>query len=210
MKNSIIIICVVTLFSLPAYAKDSPVRDAFKRSLQYEQSQNYNDAIRALVSVDAGKKQAYTINLRMGWLYYLSGHYANSLKHYQIANKLAPNAIEPLIGELLPLLAQQHYDGVNLIAHKVLRKDNNNYYANLRLIIALRLQKKFDLAQIILKKMRALYPGDIAFIEQDAIVSEQSHRFDEARELYSKLLILDPENLTAKRFFGYMKLSDNH
>ncbi len=210
MKNSIIIACVLALFSVPTYAKDSPVRDAFKRSLQYEQSQNYNDAIRALVSINAGKQQAYNINLRMGWLYYLSGHYANSIKHYQIAIKLAPNAIEPLIGKLLPLLAQQHYQDVNLIAHKILRKDYNNYYANLRLIIALRLQRKYDLAQNTVKKMRALYPGDITFIEQDALVSEQSQRLEKASELYAKLLILDPENLAAKRFFGYMKLSDNH
>jgi len=205
MKNIFISLSIITLFVLSStsYAAETSVRDSFKRSLQYEQSQNYKDAIRALVPIYKKNKKLYTVNLRIGWLFYLSGNYANSIKHYNKAVNIAPDAVEPLLGKLLPLLVQQNYDAVELTAYKILRKDSHNYYANLRLIIALRLQKKFDLAQSAVQKMRVFYPGDIAFIEQEALVYEQSGSFDKATELYGNLLNLDPENLAAKRYLAF-------
>jgi tetratricopeptide (TPR) repeat protein len=205
MKTKIILMCALTLINFSLYAAEPSFREAFKNSLQYEQSQNYKDAIRALIPIYKTKKKLYTINLRIGWLFYLSGNYANSIKHYQKAIQHAPNAVEPLIGKLLPLLAQQQYNDVELTAYKVLRIDNHNYYANLRLIIALRLQKKFELAQSAVQKMRILYPGDIVFIEQQALVHEQNKNYSKATELYGKLLNLDPENLSAKRYLAYRK-----
>lgn len=203
MKIIIILFCTLSLFSLSVYSDEPSFREAFKNSLQYEQSQNYKDAIRALIPLYKANKKLYTINLRIGWLFYLSGNYANSIKHYQKAIQLAPEAVEPLIGKLLPLLAQQHYKDVELTAYKILRIDSHNYYANLRLIIALRLQHKFDLAKSALQKMRMLYPGDIVFIEQEALIYEQNKNFIKATELYRKLLNLDPENLSAKRYLAY-------
>ncbi len=205
MKTTIILFCALFFVSLPAYSAEPSFREAFKNSLQYEQSQNYKDAIRALIPIYKTKKKLYTINLRIGWLFYLSGNYANSIKHYQKAAQLAPNAVEPLIGKLLPLLAQQQYNDVELTAYKILRIDSNNYYANLRLMIALRLQHKFDLAQSAVQKMRMLYPGDIIFIEQEALIYEQNKNFAKATELYGKLLNLDPENISAKRYLAYRK-----
>ncbi|MFV2061655.1 MAG: tetratricopeptide repeat protein [Gammaproteobacteria bacterium] len=205
MKKSIILFSILFLLSFSAFSKESSFREAFKNSLQYEQSQNYKDAIRALIPIYKTKKKLYTINLRIGWLFYLSGNYANSIKHYQKAIQLAPEAVEPLIGKLLPLLAQQQYNEVELTAYKVLRIDSHNYYANLRLIVALRLQHKYDLAQSAIQKMRTLYPGDIVFIEQEALVYEQNKNYAKATELYGKLLNLDPENLTAKRYLAYQK-----
>ena len=204
MKTTIISFCILVLFSTITNAKATSIHDAFKQSLQYEQSQNYKDAIRALIPVYKSRKNLYTINLRIGWLFYLSANYANSIKHYQNAIKLAPNAIEPLLGKLLPLLAQQHYKEVELTAYKILRIDSHNYYGNLRLIIALRLQNKFDLALSAVHKMRTLYPGDIVFIEHEALIYELSKEFEKATELYVKLLNLDPENLSAKRYLAYI------
>jgi len=202
MKNKLLLLCLVSTISLSVYATDTPVRDAYYRSYQYEQSQNYDDAIRALMPIYNGAPNAYTLNLRIGWLHYLSGHYNNSLTHYEKAAKTAPDAIEPILGQLLPLLAQQRYEEVEQYANKILRQDKYNYYANLRLIIAQRLQNKLDTAQRNTQKMRTLYPSDVIFIEQDALIYEQKKEYEGAAALYWDLLILDPESLNAKRYFG--------
>ena len=52
--------------------------------------------------------------------------------------------------------------------------------------------------------MRTLYPGDIVFIEHEALIYELSKEFEKATELYVKLLNLDPENLSAKRYLAYI------
>ncbi|MFC1749062.1 tetratricopeptide repeat protein [Pseudomonadota bacterium] len=202
MKQKIISLCLLSIISLSGYAADDAVRDAYVRSFQYEQSQNYDDAIRALMPIYNSVPKAYTINLRIGWLYYLSGHYSNSLMHYQKAAKAQTNAVEPQLGQLLPLLAQQRYDEVEKIANKIIRTDKYNYYANLRRIIALRYQDKLESAQKATRKMRVLYPGDITFIEQEALLYEQKKDYDNADVRYRDLLVLDPENVTAKRYFG--------
>ncbi len=202
MKKIVLVISLLSLLSFQSYAVEDPVRDAYLRSFQYESKQNYDDAIRTLIPIYNKYPKAYTLNLRIAWLHYLSGHYANSIKHYETAATTTPSALEPQLGKLLPLLAQERYEEAEQTANKVIRTDTNNYYANLRLIIATRMQNKYAAAQNATRKMRALYPSDIHFIAQDALIHEQLKDFNTASALYWDLLILDPENITAKRYFG--------
>jgi tetratricopeptide (TPR) repeat protein len=202
MKIALSLLTLLLIITSPTYASADSVREAYYRSFQYEQNENFDDAIRALMPIYSSARKNYTLNLRFGWLHYRSGHYNNSLTHYQKALKAAPNSIEPLLGQLLPLLAQERYAEVEQMANKVLRIDSNNYYASLRLIIALRAQEKFELAQNQINQMRVLFPGDIFFIEQSAQLYEQQKDYDNAAALYWDLQTLDPENVWAQRYFN--------
>ena len=177
---------------------DAEIRDAYHKSYRYEKAQNYSDAIKALAPVITAYPQAYTVNLRLGWLNYLNGGFATARTHYQAAIKAAPDSLEAKLGHTLPLLAQEKWEEVEAIAKQILRLDPANYTANLRLAYASRLQKKFDAAEAILNGTLVLYPTDISLLTELALVKLAKDNKAEAKRLFNDVVTLDPENVTAK------------
>jgi tetratricopeptide (TPR) repeat protein len=188
--------CLLTaaILATPACAEDA-VLEALTKSYQYEKAQNYEDAIKAIAVL---KDQDYLIQLRLGWLYYLSGNYAKSRQRYQMAIAAAPKAIEPRLGYMLPLLAQARYAEVEAVARQVLTMDSANYYASLRLAVALRLQEKLAPAAEVNVAMLELYPTDVSFLIELGLVHVAQQDQVAARQVFHRVLTLDPENVTAK------------
>ena len=179
---------------------DAEIRDAYYKSYNYEKIQNYSDAINALMPVYNEFPNTYTVNLRLGWLYYLSTNYANAISHYDRSIKISPYSLEAKLGRLLPLLAQHRYGEVEKEAFQILNVDYYNYYGNLRLAYALRMQQKFDVAVKITQKMLAIYPIDVQFLTEFALGKIGLGETDEAMAVFSNILVLDPENVTAKSY----------
>ncbi|MCB0288303.1 MAG: hypothetical protein KDE57_16700 [Calditrichaeota bacterium] len=179
---------------------DAEIRDAYYKSYNYEKIQNYSDAINTLMPVYNEFPNTYTVNLRLGWLYYLSTNYANAISHYDRSIKISPYSLEAKLGRLLPLLAQHRYGEVEKEAFQILNVDYYNYYGNLRLAYALRMQQKFDVAVKITQKMLAIYPIDVQFLTEFALGKIGLGETDEAMAVFSNILILDPENVTAKSY----------
>jgi len=192
------LLILILAAAAPALGQDS-VHDAFVQSYRYEKAQNYQDAIKALVVLD---EKGYLGNLRLGWLYYLSGNYANSRQHYQAAIAAMPKAIEPRLGYMLPLLAQARYAEVEMVARQVLMIDSANYYASLRLAVSLRMQGKFAPAQQVCQSMVGLYPTDISFLVELGLCHVAQKNRTAATSVFRQVLILDPENVTAKQQLG--------
>ena len=136
----------------------------------------------------------------MGWLFYLNGNFNNSAAHYEVARSAAPFAIEPKLGQLLPLLAQGRWSAAESVAYEVVSVDHFNYYGNLRLVLALRKQEKFEPAYQIALKMAGAYPTDLAFLAELALLADARGNKEEAVRLFTDLLILDPENQTARAY----------
>lgn len=199
MKKLILLFIAVSS-SVSLALSDKEIRDAYYKSYNYEKIQNYNSAINSLVPVYQAHSQTYTVNLRLGWLYYLSKQYANALEHYDIAIKVAPNSIEAKLGRLLPLLSQKRYAQVEKEAFEILKTDHYNFYANLRLAYALRQQKKHELAEQIALKMMSLYPLDVSFMIEYALIRHARGDTKSAVSTFYNVLILDPENVTAKNY----------
>ena len=194
-RFAVIFALTITGFAGAACGQDA-VLDAFAKSYKYEKAQNYPDAIKAIVIL---KDQDYLVNLRLGWLYYLSGNYANSRQRYQMAIAAAPKAIEPRLGHMLPLLAQARYAEVETVARQVLTMDAGNYYASLRLAIALRMQGKLPQAEEVNKSMLELYPTDVSFLTELGLVYVGQKDLVTARQAFRRVLTLDPENVVAKK-----------
>jgi tetratricopeptide (TPR) repeat protein len=173
---------------------------AYHQSFEYERAQRYQDAVRALAPVYEAYPNGYTVNLRMGWLFYLNGNYNNAVAHYEVAGTAAPAALEPKLGRLLPLLAQARWSDAEALAYQVVSVDHFNYYGNLRLVIALRMQKKLDAAHQVAQKMVRVYPTDLYYLVELALLHDARGEGDEARRLFGEILILDPQNETARRF----------
>jgi tetratricopeptide (TPR) repeat protein len=178
------------------------IAGAYKRSLDYERVQDYQNAIRALAPVYEATPNAYTVNLRMGWLFYLNGNHANATTHYEVATRAAPMALEPKLGHLLPLLAQGRWTEAETLAYQVVSVDHFNYYGNLRLAIALRMQGKTDAAYQIALKMTGAYPSDVLQLTELAQIQDARGEKAEARRIFGEVLLLDPENQTARRYLG--------
>jgi tetratricopeptide (TPR) repeat protein len=199
--------CVAAAAPFPALQplcaqQQSDIAAAYHQSLEFERAQRYQDAVRALAPVYEAYPNGYTVNLRMGWLFYLNGNYNNSVAHYEVAGSAAPAALEPRLGRLLPLLAQGRWADAESLAYQIVSVDHYSYYGNLRLIIALRMQKKFDAAYQLAQKMVRVYPTDLHYLVELALLHDARGDAAEAKRLFGEILILDPQNETARRHLG--------
>lgn len=183
-------------------AQELDIAGAYKRSFEMEKAQRYQEAIRALAPVYEAYPNGYTVNLRMGWLFYLNGNFNNAIAHYEVAGTAMPYSLEPKLGRLLPLLAQERWAEAEALAYQIVSVDHYNYYGNLRLLIALRNQKKLEPAYQIALKMTSAYPTDMYYLVELALIQDARGDKAEARRLFEDVLILYPENETARKYLG--------
>jgi tetratricopeptide (TPR) repeat protein len=179
--------------------------ETYARSYTYEQVDDYQNAIRTLTPLLEKDPEGYTINLRLGWLYYLSQNYANSIRHYQEAMKAVPSSLEAKLGYTLPLMAQGKFSEVESIAYRIIDVDHYNYYANLKLAYSLRMQGKLDLARKVIDKMLALYPIDVNYLSEKALVEYARADTVTSVKILEDILVLDPENTTAKSYLPLLQ-----
>ncbi|WP_457624566.1 tetratricopeptide repeat protein [Persephonella sp.] len=198
LKRTVVLLFI---FALAAYGMDyEDIKRSYYRSYQYERTGDYENAIKALSFVYNEYPDSYTVNLRLGWLYYLAKKYANSIFHYEKAIKAAPYSVEAKLGYTLPLLAQSKFTDVEKVCYQILNTDYYNYYGNLRLSYVLRAQKKYKIAGEVATKMLTIYPTDVNFLTELALSRYYLGQKEEAYRLFKDILILDPENVTAKEF----------
>jgi tetratricopeptide (TPR) repeat protein len=184
-----------------AYAlTDMGIYESYKSSYNYEKMYRYQDSIKALSPVYNDYKNAYTVNLRLGWLYYLNGNYSNAVFHYRNAVKAAPDNIEAKLGYMLPLLAQQKYSEAEEVGYKILKIDNYNYYGNYRLALALKNQKKYNLAEKIIIKMLFIYTTDTVFLTELASLKDLKGNQKEAVNIAKNIITLEPTNVYAANY----------
>lgn len=192
----------VAVFAAPLAAQQPDIAGAYRRSFEFEKQERYQDAIRALAPVYDAYPNGYTVNLRMGWLFYLNANYNNAAAHYEVAGTAAPAALEPKLGLLLPMLAQARWADAEALGYQLVSVDHYNYYGNLRLLIALRMQKKLDAALQVALKMLRIYPTDLYYLVELAQVHDASGNAAEAKRLFGEIVILDPQNETARAYLA--------
>lgn len=172
----------------------------YYNSYNFEKKQDYVDAIQSLMPVYNAYPKGYTVNLRLGWLYYLKGNYANSEYHYKKALRANPYSIEAMLGLSLPLMAQGRWRAVEELMIKVLRIDYYNYLGNLRYCWALLKDKKYRAAEKIAKKMLLIYPTDVRFLNCLGIAVYKEGKKIYAKSIFKNVLILSPNNILAKKY----------
>jgi len=190
------------LFALSLGADE--IKEAYYKSYDYEKMGDYADAIKVLRPIYDKSPNGYTLNLRLGWLFYKMGRYANAIEHYKKASLAIPTSLEPKLGLAMVYLAMGRYDDAKRAASTVLRTDYYNYYGNLYLTRALLAKKEHTDAAAVAKKMLALYPTDVRFLELLARAFEDLFP-QKARRIYEDILILDPNNVAARE---YLQKSD--
>ena len=135
-------IMFVVLGAKQAACDDASLRQALVQSCEQEKNKDYAKAVAVLTAQDAANKGNYVLNLRLGWLQYLDHKNAESERYYRAAIESSPKSIEAKLGCLLPLLAASKHKEAETLARQILKEDPRNYYANLRLVTALRFAEK--------------------------------------------------------------------
>lgn len=202
MKNRLLTwfsFSALILVTINGFAKEPEwIAKAYHQSLQYEYLQKYDKAIDVLSPIYKKYPKGYLVNLRLGWLYYNSNRYANSISHYSNANHILPGALEPKLGLALDYLTQQKYDNVIATTHQILQKDYYNYYANLYLIRALSAQKHYQDVVTVTHKILGLYPLDNKFLNELGLAYLAQKKYEKANKCFNTVLLTDPVNVIAK------------
>lgn len=183
------------------------IKNAYYKSYTYEKMGNYDDAIKAIKLIYKSFPDGYTVNYRLGYLYNVNQNYSNAISHFKSAISASMYSIEPKLGLMLVQMTKGDYQAAEELGHQILNTDYYNYYANLRLSYVLRMEKKQDLAEKVVLKMLSLYPIDIYFLLEYGLLKMNSHDYELAYIIFSDILILDPENVTANEML--LKINDH-
>ena len=188
-----------------AFGQSNGVAEAYYRSFQYERSGDNRNAILALADVLKSFPESYTVNLRLGWLHFNAGNFADSLERYQKAVKAAPYSTEARVGQAAVLVFQKKWGDAEALLLQVLTIDLYNYYGNLKLAYVLRMGRKPEQAEKLARKMLSLYPSDVSWLVELGWARWAQKDLAGATALFNDVQVLDPENLDARSYFTPVK-----
>lgn len=161
MKTFLAAIAVFLFSWATLCAQEQSTPELFEISFAFESQGNYPAAVNSAMTIVNKNAKNYTAHLRVGWLYYLEGLYKESVAFYKKAESLAPAAIEPLEGELLPLMAMKDWSGAEKIALEIRKSDPGNYRAGSRLAYILFSQARYSDAVKMYDEVLKRYPSDL-------------------------------------------------
>jgi len=202
MKKIGCLFIIGLLFSLYAEMTQKELEEAYSSSFKYETAQRYDKSISALSKVIKDYPTGYTVNYRLGWLYYLSGNYANALKNLETSLTAYPYSVEALNTINLVYAAQLAWEKVEVQSNKIMKIDYYNYYANYWYAVALFRQNKYDQAIKTADKMLAVFPSNVVFLNILAESKFLKGDKDGALSIFAGVIILDKDNETAKYYLG--------
>jgi tetratricopeptide (TPR) repeat protein len=194
---------VLALFlaGLPAAHAANPAQDPiiFQSSYDQEAMGHNQEALATLDQLSPEKNASYVTFLRKGWLHHRLGKYAAATLAYTKAIALAPKAIEPRLGILLPLLAEKRWSIAQKHARDILKVDPENYLATLRLAFALYSEGKFGESRGLYQKIVDNYPGDLEARAGLGWALLKLGKSKEAATVFKTVLDFSPKNTLAQQ-----------
>ncbi|MBK7410471.1 MAG: tetratricopeptide repeat protein [Saprospirales bacterium] len=181
----------------------SALQKAFSESYTYEADGNYTKAIQSLKEVYVEK--SYETNLRLGWLHYYAGLFTESATYYQQAINLLPMSIEARLGYALPASALGHWDAILNKYKEILEIDPNHSLTNYRIGSIYYGRQDYSNAERHIQKVVNLYPFDYDSLLLLAWTKYSLGKSNEAKVLFQKVLLYDPEDESAKEGLGLIK-----
>lgn len=193
-KIALVAIVTFTFTGLMAQST-SVIQAAFSKSYVSEQAGSYTTAVNDLKTVYS--KESYTVNIRMGWLYYLAKQYSESIKYYDIAIALKPYAIEARFGCIKPLSAIENWEKVKSHYIQILKIDQQNTVANYWLGVIYYNIKDYANAANLFGRNINLYPLDYDSIIMLAWTKLRLAKPADANVLFNQALVIRPNDSSA-------------
>jgi len=204
ITKSKLFIFIFSLYSFSAFTQDlSSMKDAFTNSYAYEKNKDYSKAITEIQKVYDEK--SYETTIRLGWLYYENGAYTTSVQYYEKAIALMPYSIEARLGYIYPEKALGNMDLVKASYEAILKIDPQNSYANYYLGLIYYNNKDYLKATTYLEKIANMYPFDYDITILYAWINFQLGKLREAKVLFTKTLLIKPDDSSATQGLGLIK-----
>ncbi len=189
------IVCLLLVLFAPFLKGQQNSELAFSKSYSFEYETQYTKAITALTDLHM---DSYQVNLRLGWLYYLSKDYVKSEQYYKKAITLEPTSIEARFGLVLPLSTVANWNSVLTAYLEVVKLDPNNSIANYRIASIFYARKDYVNAKSYVAKVLKLYPFDYdSNLLSGKILMAQAKNAD-AKKYITKALEYNPQSEEAK------------
>jgi len=201
LRNIIIVIAVMLVMNIAAEEMSfTAIQTCYYKSYKYENSEKYSKSIDALKEVFANYPNTYTVNYRLGWLYYMDGKFANASEHLESALLIYPYSIEVLNTINLLYAAREEWEKVEEHSAQILQIDYYNDYANYWYSYSLKMQQKYNLAIKVDRKMLSIYPTSVTHLQELAENLFLNGEKEESMQIFETLIILDPTNTTATTY----------
>ncbi len=191
LKITIAALLTYATFSVNAQT-NNVLSNAFKQSYDYEATRNYEAAINAVNSVYS--ETSYEINIRLGWLNYLSGKHKESIAYYQKAIEIMPAATEPKWGIIYPYTKLEKWTEVEKNYTAVLRIDPKNATANYNLGLIYYYRKDYISAKRYFDISLNLFPFNYNNLLMSAWTNYFLGNKNEATVLFNKTLLCSPND----------------
>lgn len=177
---------------------------AFSLSYSYENAKQYSKAIAAINNVYT--ESSYTMNTRLGWLYYMNGDYVKSQSFYKKALALKPRSIEGRLGLAYPTAALNNWNDVIANYKAILKIDPNHSLSNYRLAyIYYTVKKENETAINYLNKVLEMYPFDYDSNYLMAKIHVRMGNIKEAKEAIIAALQYNPSSTAAWAIYETVK-----
>lgn len=167
---------------------------ALSNSYNLEYYGKYEEAWAAGEKLAAENPKEYFFQLRAAWLAYLAGKYTRSFELYQNALILKPDATEPRLGQLFPLMALGKYKQAEVVAQSVLRSDPKNYTARIKLAYSLYLAGEFSRSEKYYGELALEFPSDATVLMGFGWAELKQGKKGQARENFQRVKMMFPEN----------------
>jgi len=202
LKYILVSIILIALTSRSSFAQ-SKIETAFSNSYTMEYNGEYSKSSLELKKVYS--KDSYEINVRLGWLNYMSGQYTESVTYYNRASSIMPLSIESLLGITYPLSAMGNWEQVIKAYNGILNIDKNNYTANLKLGQIYLNRAEYQKAQAYFKLLLNQFPFTYDVVLNTAWNNYYLGKFREATVLFNKALLINPRDESAKKGLELIK-----
>lgn len=168
---------------------------AYENSYRLEENGKYNEAIQEILNIY--EESNYEHNLRLGWLYYVSGRFTESLPYYQKCFTLKPLSIEARFGYIYPAAALGNWTQVENQYQEILRIDPQNTQANYRMASIAYGREDYMTSLRYLNKVINLYPFDYDTAILLAWTELKLGKLREAKIMFQKALLIRPGDASA-------------
>jgi len=186
-----------------SFAQQEQLIEAFRISYKLEKKGEFKKAADALKKVYNPK--SYEINLRLGWLNYQAGLFTESSSHYKKAVDLMPYSEEAKFGLVYPKSAMGKWEEIIQIYKNILQINPQNTVANYRLGLIYYGNQEYDKAAGYFQKVVDLYPFGYDALIMLAWTDLQLGKFREAKILFNKVLLYNPDDESAKEGLNRIK-----
>ncbi len=186
------------------FAQDfNGLQEVFEETYDLEYSGEYSKAIGLLKEVY--NEESYEINLRLGWLTYLSGNFTEAIPYYQKSIQLKPLSIEARLGLVYPASSLGNWTQVETMYKEILKIDPQNSLVNYRMGLINYGREDYNAAAQYFQKVINLYPFDYDGTIMMAWTNFKLEKQREAKVLFQKALLIRPGDDSATEGLELLK-----